>query len=64
MTFERAQVVEAIRTFVRRLRAVATDYPNRFRWNVFGLEINDILQLDPREPKGIWASKGWIPVGS
>jgi len=50
LTFERAQMLSAIQTYLDRVRALVGNRLHRFGWPVHGLSVQDVLKIDPNRP--------------
>ena len=50
LTFDRAQMVNAIETYLDTVRALVGEESSKFDWPVRGLSVQDVLKIDPNKP--------------
>ncbi len=50
LTFDCAQMVNAIHVYLDAVRAVVRDDPGKFSWPVCGLSVQNMLKIDPNQP--------------
>lgn len=50
LTFDLAQMVHAVQTYLETVRALVGNDPGKGDWPVHGLSVQDVLKIDPNKP--------------
>ncbi len=49
--FDHAQMLNAVLTYLEAVRSRVGSHPNEFAWPVYGLNVEDVLRIDPTAPE-------------